>query len=123
MLGNSEKLSLLPILSLFTISAKISITGKTQIIPLYFSYQHIIDLAIKMALKGRKIKKSNSITLQDNFYCKISQIEDIIKGLQSIQDDAFNKESPKDIVDQVMTINNIILVCIVHVSFPNSDRL
>ena len=80
-------------------------------------HPQLMDKAIRRALSNRKVRFDRSgttsgsgLTPQDHFYCQISRVEDIVSGLQAVQDESLNTESPRDVVNTIKSVNKLLIV-------------
>ena len=71
-----------------------------------------MDKAIQRVVSNRNVNHQGqkSLTPQDHFYREISKIDEIILGLQSVQDDSIISDSPRDLVSNVRAVNTLITV-------------
>lgn len=77
----------------------------------FFRHPQLMEKAIRRALANRKVRfDRSSLTPQDHFYCQISKVEDIVSGLQTVQDEALNTESPRDVVNTIKAVNKLLIV-------------
>jgi nuclear pore complex protein Nup133 len=75
-------------------------------------YQKLVDKAIKRALVHRNLKLDRGgLTPQDHFYRQISRVEDIVEGLQAVQEEAVMSDGPREVVEVVLAVNNVLVVC------------
>lgn len=70
-----------------------------------------MDKAIRRSLANRKVHfDRGGLTPQDHFYCQISKVEDIVSGLQAIQDESLNTEPPREVVNTIRAVNKLLIV-------------
>ena len=71
-----------------------------------------MDKAIQRVVSNRNgnHQGQKGLTPQDHFYREISKIDEIILGLQSVQDDSIISDSPRDLVSNVRAVNTLITV-------------
>ena len=69
-----------------------------------------MDRAIKRSLVNRDVNMDRGLTPQDHFYRQISKVDDIFEGLQSILEESFIADSPREIVGNVLAVNSVIIV-------------
>ena len=96
---------------------------------IHAEHQNVIDDAIRETLKLRKSHLSTaassgeSLTPSDYFYREISKVEEIVNGFQLISERATGGSwGPREIVNVVDNINNVILTMIKDVSRVRSSK-
>eukprot|EP00095_Tigriopus_kingsejongensis_P004237 maker-scaffold711_size108467-snap-gene-0.25 protein:Tk04237 transcript:maker-scaffold711_size108467-snap-gene-0.25-mRNA-1 annotation:"hypothetical protein LOTGIDRAFT_233315" len=74
---------------------------------IHSEHQKLVDRGIERVVRHRKVTLERGLTAQDHFYREISKVHEIFDGLQALQGETVLAESPKTIVQTIISINQV----------------